>query len=103
MSMLFPPCSQVYLGCRDGVPMIPGGSSSSGREPMLVAQPMLQRSAVLGWGRGRSDGRASFVLVRVWQVARGSLAQKIPPFAWPCGRLMSRAAAMKHWIVLNYL
>ena len=68
-----------------------------------AARPMLQRPAVLGWGRGRSDGRASFVLVRVWQVARGSLAQKIPPFAWSCGRLMSRAAGMKHWMVLNYL
>ena len=56
VSMLFPTCSQVYLGCRDGVPMIPGGSSSSGREPMLVGQPMLQRSAVLGGFGGRSRG-----------------------------------------------
>ena len=67
-----------------------------------AARPMLQRPAVLGWGRGRSDGRASFVLVRVWHVARGSIAQEIRPFAWPCGRVMSRAAATKHWIVLIY-
>ena len=39
---------------------------------------MLQRPAVLGWGRGRSDGRRSFVLVRVWHVARGSLWYMTP-------------------------
>ena len=41
-------------------------------------------------------------LMRVLHVARGSMAQKMGPFAWPCGRRRSRAAATKHWIVLIY-
>ena len=55
----------------------------------------------LGGAGGAQLAVAALFLMRVLHVARGLLAQKIGAFAWPCGRRRSRAAAKKHWIVLN--
>ena len=101
VSMLFPPCSQVYLGCRDGVPMIPGGSSSSGREPRSDA--LRPRQSCRMGTRSEADRSRSARLLDASDIADFAFCppQKVRRFPWLWGRRESIAGPIEHGIALT--
>ena len=96
VSMLFPPCSQVYLGCRDGVPMIPGGRSGSGREPRSDA--LRPRQSCRMGTRSEADRSRSARLLDACDIADFAFCppQKVRRFPWLWGRRESIAGPIEH-------